>query len=336
MGVENLESVSPDDSTELNLDAAMDTKSDAGSDADSSPASEGDKFDLLSVVRNATSDKEEDDVASPASPEEPDSTDTAKESSTELTPEETKTAEPDEENFSDVPFHNHPRFKALIAQRNEYRDGAEQYQNVQNFLQEQGLSPEDAADMLLIRAQMKTDPASAWKTLKPMVQQLLMDAGEVLPEDLRKQVAAGAVSREAAMEISRLRAGQASTAKAQEHQQTVSEKQAAQQAQQDIQGSVASWERATRAKDPDFDKKSEALMKELTWIHRKEGVAKSPEDARKQVEAAYDAVNQTVKASRAPKPAVDTLTGGRAKSENVSAAPSSMLEIVKSAGATGT
>lgn len=80
----------------------------------------------------------------------------------------------DDENFSDVPFNQHPRFKQLVRQRNEFRVDAERYNNVQTYIDQQGLSAEEAADGLLIMGLMKTDPAKAWEMLKPRVQTLLV------------------------------------------------------------------------------------------------------------------------------------------------------------------
>ena len=194
MGVETPDSASPDEST-ASQDAALVDLDQVESAEGSSPAGEGEKFDLLSVVRNAVQ-KPADDAASPAGQEQ---SDQPKAAEPESKPEP---KEPDDETFSDVPFHAHPRFKQLVAQRNQYREGAKQFEQVQSFLREQGLTSEDAADALIQRALMKSNPVEAWKQLKPAIQQLLIAAGEVLPEDLKARVGRGEMTRDAALEFS--------------------------------------------------------------------------------------------------------------------------------------
>lgn len=330
MGVDNPESTSPDDSTEQNTDAVIEDTSETGSDPESSTGSEGEKFDLLSVVREAT--QSEEDTASPAGQEESDPESSSEASETK---ENASADDADPDSFSDVPFHTHPRFKELVQQRDRYREGAQNYEQVQDFLQTNGITPEEAADQLTLLAQMKTDPAGAWEKMKPMVQQLLIDAGQVLDADLTAQVNSGKITREAALEISRLRAQQASSAKAREHEQKVQEQTERTQAVRATQTSVAEWERSTRAKDPDFDAKSQDLRKELLWIHSQEGVADTPEKAKDQVERAYEAVNKHLAKAKPPKPAIVPVTGGRVASGNQTSEPTSMLDIVKSARAAG-
>ena len=81
----------------------------------------------------------------PASP-------TGESESDEPTTGESSNSEPkeqDDENFSDVPFHKHPRFQQVIAQRNQFREGHEAYQNIQGFLQQRGLSQEEAVALIV-------------------------------------------------------------------------------------------------------------------------------------------------------------------------------------------
>lgn len=306
-------------------DAAADQAVETG--ADSSAAPEGEKFDLLSVVRNAVSDKEG-DAASPAGQSE--NSDQPKADA--ATAKEAKT--PDDENFSDAPFHNHPRFKQVIAQRNHFREGAEQYAQVQQFLETNNLTAEEAADMLTLKALMKSDPQKAWAQMKPLVQQLLVDAGEILPDDLKQRVAKGEMTREAAIEYQRLRAAQTSGQKAQQAAAERAKQQATLQAQKAVTDSVALWEQQTRLRDPDFEAKTEALQKEILWLQKRDGLPRTPDAARKMVEDAYRAVSKTVQRPQA-KQSMRPVTGGRVASGQPTAAPKSMLDLVRSARSSG-
>jgi hypothetical protein len=74
--------------------------------------------------------------------------------------------------YSDVPFNKHPRFQELLAPAQQRsRSDAVRYNNVQNFLDTQGLSAEEAADMLVIGGLMKVNPLEAWKRMQPTLKQ---------------------------------------------------------------------------------------------------------------------------------------------------------------------
>lgn len=334
MGDNDLELTSPDSSAELD-DKVTDATSDDTPGPDSSAeASSDDKFDLLSVVRDAVTPDDADDSGS--STEDSGNSDDADSDDADSDAEngDETDAGPDEENFSDVPFHNHPRFKQLITQRNQYREGAVEYAKVQSFLEETGVSAEEAASALQIQGLLKTDPQEAWKQLQPVVQQLVRDIGLVLPDDLRQQVAEGKLSKEAAAEISRLRSQNATSQKQAEHQKQRDEQTARQQSAKAVTDAVANWELEQR-KDPDFEAKAEDLMREVVWLQSKEGKPNSPDKAKDQLERAMKTVNEKIAARTKPKPSVQTLTGGRTASATEGAAPKSTLEIVQAASASG-
>lgn len=315
----------PDTQTDAPL-VDLDTV-DSGTDSSAAPKDEGEKFDLLSVVRSAVADKAE-GSASPAGQEEGSDQPLAEQPPSG---EQPKTA--DDENFSDVPFHAHPRFKQLVAQRNQFREGAQQYEKVQTFLAENGVTADEAADFLVVRALMKQNPAEAWKQLKPLVQQLLVEAGEVLPADLRQRVQAGEMTQAAAIELSRLRAQQESGRRAQTAQAEQAQQRQRAEHVRSIQQSVATWEQVTRQRDPDFDAKSEAMQKEILWLQKRDGMPKTPDDARKMVETAYATVNKSLQ--RPAKQQVRPVTGGRVASGQPTAEPKSMLDVVRAARSSG-
>lgn len=323
-----------DEELETNSANVSEDQADAPVDLDtaepgegSSPAPEGEKFDLLSVVRSAVQDTE--DSASPAGQEQEADQPPADASA------QTEGKAPDNEDFSDAPFHTHPRFKELIAQRNQYREGAKQYEQIQNFLHVNGVAPEDAAKMLEIQALMKRDPQQAWQHLKPIVQQLLVEAGEVLPADLKQRVQRGEMTQAAAIEMSRLRAQQTSGQRAREMETRFNTEQAEAARIRSIQESVAMWEQNTRIKDPDFAKKYEDIQKEVLWLQKSQGLPKTPEDARKMVETAYATVTKRLAPVRPAKQPVRPVTGGRSASGNATPAPKSMLDVVQAARSQG-
>jgi hypothetical protein len=244
---------------------------------------------------------------------------------------EQEVKEPDNENFSDVPFHKHPRFQKLVSERNELRGDAQRYRNVEAFIAENGLSAEETADLIQIGGLMKTDPAEAWKRMKPVVENVLKAAGELLPPDLKSMVDAGQMTVEAAKEVSRARASVASvqaTSRWQQQRQQVDQQQAVQTA---ISGAVSSWEAERQTRDPNFAAKLPALQREVAFLQTTEGRPKTPEGVRAQLQKAYDAVNQTftppqpVQPKKAIVPVKSAQVNGNARPQN-----ESTLDVVNS------
>lgn len=289
--------------------------------AESSPANDGKKPEgdsTLSVVRDVVG-KSKDKPAEASSAE---SVEAGEQ------PGGKAPKEPDNENYSDVPFNKHPRFKHLLGELKETRTDAQRYRNVETFLDNVGLDPEEAASTLRIGGLIKTDPVAAWKELLPIVQKVAIAAGELLPDDLKQQVAEGKMPREAAIEISRSRAQVSTvTAKTEWDAKRAQERQAAQVAQAN-QDAVHTWETERRARDPNFDAKLPALQKEIAWLQTKEGRPKDPAGIRAQLQKAYEAVVPTAQAATPRPQAKRPVTGGRVAG-NVQPEVSSTLDAIR-------
>jgi hypothetical protein len=236
--------------------------------------------------------------------------------------------EPDNENYSDVPFNKHPRFKHLLGDLKEARTDAQRYKNVETFIDNLGLSADEAASTLKIGGLIKTDPVAAWKELLPIVQKVAIAAGEMLPDDLKQQVAEGKMPREAAIEISRSRAALATTNARTEWQQQRSQEQQAVQARQANLDAVSTWESERRARDPNFDAKMPALQKEVAWLQAKEGRPNNPAGIRAQLQKAYEAVVPTTQAPAQRPQAKRPVTGGQVAG-NVQPEINSTLDVVR-------
>lgn len=329
---ENDPELNPATSSTDTQDVQSTSSTETGSNPSTEP--EGGKFDLLSVVRDAVT-KTAEDSASPAGQEGSDQSPTGEPASAQEDSSE------DNENFSDVPFHKHPRFQAIVRQRNElrqqakhYETGAKQYEQVQAFLDANGLSDDEAGEILQLRALMKSNPSEAWKTLKPIVQQLLVDAGEVLAPDLAARVQKGEMTKAAAIEISRLRAAQNSMTKSQEQAQQQAQQRAVQERQNAVMGAVTDWEKGVKLKDPDYAALEEDVKIHVVYLQRTQGMPQTPEAARKMVEEAYGAVKKR-RGNVAPRTPVTPIRGGRVASGQPSDGPKTVLDIVRANRATG-
>lgn len=314
-------------------DAGAQNLDENGSGSSSDTNNDEAPFDPLSVIRDAR-DNSADAESSTAEPD----GGTAPEqdaATAEANTQEGTQAEPDNENYSDVQFHKHPRFRQLIEERNGYRDTAQKYHDVEAFLQQNGLTGDEAAQFLTLRGLMKSNPEEAWKQLRPMAQELLTQIGEILPPDLQDRVRTGALTREAALEMSRLRAqGRIATTNL-ETQRQQQEQQREQQRMQDaataLRTEAGTWETQQRAADPTgFDALQEDLQREIVWRHSRGDKPTDPAGVRAQLDDALTAVKQRRMATTRRKPTVVPLTGGGAGG-TAPAEVNSALDVVRTA-----
>lgn len=300
--------------------------------ADSSAAT-GDNAppkDMLSIVRDVVTPKEADPAGAAASPAD----------SAETTDPSAEGAKADDaDDFSDVPFNQHPRWKQILTQRNEarskaetFKQDAEQYQKVQTFIDDHGLTANEAADFLVVAALAKLDPPAAWEAAKPFFQKLVVAAGVVLPPDIKQMVDAGQMSREAAAEVSKARAQVASVQAKQQwetqrttQRQTVSTREAFTQAGE-------KWVADRRSKDPNFGKKEQLVAEKVTWLQRSEGYPKTPEEWTTQLAKAYKLANASLTPTVLPAPSPRTqprpVTNGTVAAD-ARPKPNSLIDIVR-------
>lgn len=322
---DNHDAVSSDGVNDEANAASNDTAATAPADSSTATGANDVKDGLLSVVRDvvdASRKKPEETAASPAEGEE-----------TGQTGEEAK-----DEDGEPPPFHEHPRWKQLLTQRNSaraerdgYKGEADQFRQIASFIDDQGMSREEAANLLIIGGLMKTNPVEAWKQAKPVIQKLLVEAGEVLPDDLRQMVGEGKMDQAAALEVSRSRAAVKAAQFGATFQQQRQERQQTQAARSAIAEAATTWERDRKAKDPNFAAKLGAIEREVAYLQRADGIPNTPDGVKAQLDKAYKAVNASLPrpATPAPKPVPKTpiRANGSAPVANVVAAGST-LDIV--------
>lgn len=176
------------------------------------------------------------------------------------------------------PFHDHPRWKKLNAERKELSDklaqlepAARQFQEIQTFMREHDLAPEDVQEGFRVMALMRRDPAKAREALQQHLGLLEEFLGEKLPEDLREKVEGGFVDEETARETARLR--QQAAAAADAARRWADEGRAAAQAAaiREAAAAVSEWERNWQASDPDYAKKAELVHDQVAALMAREG-----------------------------------------------------------------
>lgn len=277
--------------------------------AESSAATdEADDDGTLSIVRDAVDKSKPDPTAAASSAE--------GEEAGEDADDDSQPKKPDDEDYSDVPFHKHPRFQHLLRKSKVFEADAKSYQAVQSFMDSNGLSNEEAANALTTAALIKSDPSKAWEQLKPVVQDLLRAVGAVLPDDLSQRVQKGELTREAAAEISKERAKAHSVQSQRTFEQQQAERRQQGERQRSCVQAVEEWEAGRFRNDPAFKAKMPALQREIAYLQRVEGVPNAPDGVKDQLKRAYKVVNDAVPAvtpaaAQTRRPALRPVTGGQ-------------------------
>lgn len=318
-----------EDISEMNDLSEITDEADAGKPAEPSATaasstaedvSKSDEVDTLSIVRDVVGAKTEAAASS--------ATEAAKDGQAAAEPATTK--EPDNSEYSDVPFNKHPRFQEVLTKLKTFETDAVRYRNVENFIAEQGLGAEEAADLLRIGGLMKTNPAEAWRLMRPTVENVLRAAGELLPDDLKQRVQAGQLDQDTAAELSRNRATLQSAEARQQFERERDQTRQRENLGSQIQGAVATWHADRQLKDPNFEAKMPALQREVVWLQSQEGRPADPVKVQQQLQRAYDTVSASFKPAPIPrpKPAIRPVTGGQVASA-VRPEPTSTLDIIK-------
>jgi hypothetical protein len=280
--------------------------------------------DLLSAVRNVVSQTKAD-------------AQTAGDSST---PTEDGTTEPTNpaahqdgnagEDDSKLPFHNHPRWKQMLAERDSLKEDASQYQQVVSFMRGNNLNAQEVAQGMQVMALIKNDPLRALEALKPTIEHLRQFAGESLPDDIKQKVDGGFIDHESASELARQRAqAQFMTAR---QQQELEAYQAAQLQQQQaasmnsIMTAVSGWESQLKTRDADYQAKSQFIGDRIRVLLQ-QGHPQTPQEAVALAERAYNEVNQSFKGMNPRRQPVRTMTSGNSAT-SATPAPKSLREAI--------
>lgn len=202
-------------------------------------------------------------------------------------------------------FHKHERFQELIREKNEYKTQAEankplaeRARMLDQYCQQNGISEQQIARALEYYRLLNNEPMKAYEMLRQDYQRLAMYAGDVLPDDLQAEVAAGTLSSERAKELAQARAQQ-------QHQGWQSQSQEVSRQQQLIQAVDATiniWADAKMKQDPDL-KPGSNLWKYLDSRIKNERVVApgmSPQQANEMVDKLYKEAKEVFKPSARP------------------------------------
>lgn len=241
----------------------------------------------------------------------------------------------------DLPFHQHPRFQELIGERRELKEKVEalepkvrDYDNIQNFLQTNNIEAQEAAEALQIAAAIKSDPEQAFNMLRPVFESVARQAGYLPPAELAEQVKQGRMTREQALEQSR-RVAQERHRETQlsQREQRLQQEETQRQQQQIIQAAnqvVTTWEQDVRAKDPDFDKKTDLIQARLTQVTTQNGPPRTASEAQERLSSAYNWATNYVRSVQPQKPPSQPRPNKRPSKPTMQRAPKGIEDIFDS------
>ena len=222
-----------------------------------------------------------------------------------------------------LPFHNHPRWKEVVSERDAYRSDAGEYRKITDYMSSNGLSTSEVAEGFQIMALMKTNPVEAHKKISEYKAKLDVYVGESLPEDIQEKLRDGFVDKDTAKELAVLKAEK----NLQEQRRQHEVQQQAEQASKGIYDAVVNWEQQMKVKDPDWSAKKELVTDQAKLLLASEKPS-TPEEALALVERANSIIKERL--SRfAPQRKPIGHVASSTSSANAAPVPKSLLEAVR-------
>ena len=248
-----------------------------------------------------------------------------------------ETAEAESEDFSDVPFNKHPRFRKLIAEKNEqkelatkYQTDSEQYKKITNFIELNNLTAKDAVEGFKLMAMLRNNPEEGYKRLQAHMDNVGKLTGQNLPEDIQSKVDDGFLDEDAAKELSQARASLSRERSMRQHSQKRFSNAAQSASEERLSNTIKTWGEATLTNDPDFSLKQDEFNDRISALVSERGKPKSPEDVLSIANDAYDTINERFKSRQLSKQPRKSTTKGKLGGVPV-AEPSNMRDIVSQA-----
>lgn len=231
------------------------------------------------------------------------------------------------------------RFRDLANGNRELREQvtvlktkAEEFDRLDGLIRESQASPEDLKSALEITRLMKTgNSREALVKLQPIVKALLAAEGYELPDDLKAEVDAGALTQERAQELARQRHQNAAMTQRNEEQAKEQKAREFRESTDRMARDVDGWAAEQKTSDPDWHLKlprvTEKFELRLNALVREGKYPTSEKEVRGYLEEAKKAVEAELKQFM-PKPkAVEHHTGGASPAAKPK--PESFLDVVR-------
>ena len=234
----------------------------------------------------------------------------------------------------ELPFHKHPRWQEMVAEREALKPKAEQFEKINTFMTSNGLTPQEMAEGMYVMALMKNSPAEAYQRLNGYVQNLARFTGDVLPPELQSKVDEALIDKESARELARLQAERdfIMARQAQAYERSQQEQQYAQQQQavaqsQAMVNAVSQWEQVERSRDPEWSAKYEMVQDRVKALLA-ERPASSPSEAIEIARRALSDVNARLRPLAGRNTPLRVPTSSMS-SVSASPAPRSLSDVIR-------
>lgn len=238
------------------------------------------------------------------------------------------------------PFHEHPRWKEVIKERDalatkveETKPLVERATQISDYCHQYGVSDQQLNEAIEIAALLVNDPLSARQRLKPIMDVLDGYSGDKLPDDLQQAVTDGTLDPKYAKELAQARNGRT----VQQRKVGIAEQNASQSSISAVQTALNAWDLAHRKIDPDFQPKTKGAVDGKYELFRDKLMSmvstrpvRSPQEAISFAEEALEAVNKTLERFTARrKPVSKVLPTNGSSSTATKPAPKTLLDVAR-------
>ena len=229
-----------------------------------------------------------------------------------------------------LPFHNHPRWKEVLSERDSYKSRADQYGKIENYMQSTGLQPQEVAEGFYVMSLIRNNPIEAYKVLHGHLQKLAPKVGAILPKDIEEKVDLGSLDAESAKELAQARAR--ANVLTEQQSRLIAEQQTKQEQERrdSARSAVVAWETSIKQRDPDYSAKQQ-FIRDRVRLMLAQGEPSTPQEAVDIVEKAYaEVTEQMLKIMPRPQQARQVVSSS---SSSVSAQPQpkSLLDVIRQA-----
>lgn len=250
------------------------------------------------------------------------------------------------EDYAKLPPVVRRRIGKLTEQRNEARDQAKAfepkaktYDDLFTYCTGHGLSAEDFSFGLELMALVKSDPAQAWERLQPVLRDLQAHVGEILPNDLAKEVEDGKLSEDRAKELARARREsdrlRKQGAQRNEEQQRADGERQLRDNHTKVTNAIKGWEEQWAKTDPDYKRKSGRVFERMMLLMQGKDI--TPASAVEYAEQAKQDVEGWIKEILPPKrevkPGPTGGAGGSSRKQPTSALEAARLAVAETRAA---
>lgn len=225
------------------------------------------------------------------------------------------------------PFHEHPRWQAMLAEKKQLEEPAKRWGEFEQQLKQSGLSMDDVSHGAELMRLVRDDPAKFAEVFAPVMEQVQRFNGQgSLPEDLAADVEAGRLTEDRARELAQLRTQKGYLEGRTKEDQERAKREADERAQNDavkraeaVKGAVNEWEDSWKKSDPDFEKKHRRVRDRVFVLARELGrPIMSAEEAVQLADKAREEVEQELGTLLPPK---ESKRGPTKGGSSVSTAP---------------